>query len=125
MKISCPYCNKEALLVNGDIIYPHRPDLSEKKFWYCRPCGAYVGTHANSKRHIPLGRLANEELRKYKSLAHAAFDPLWKAKMAKDGMSKTKARRAGYEWLSGELGLEVKKCHIGSANVDICKRYTR
>lgn len=57
----CDYCNKDAELVGGDIIYPHRPDLYELKFYYCAVCEAWCGCHRGTTK--PLGRLANAELR--------------------------------------------------------------
>lgn len=63
MKVVCDYCGADAKLVTGDVIYPHRHDLRARRFWQCVPCDAYVGTHANSLNHHPLGRLANAELR--------------------------------------------------------------
>lgn len=113
-KVFCNYCNIEACLVTGDIIYPNRPDLKDKYFWYCNNCNAYVGTHTNSKRHAPLGRLANKELRLWKNNAHALFDPIWKSGQ----MSRIEA----YEWLACQLGIDVKKCHIGYFDVDTCKK---
>lgn len=118
----CPYCDQTAELVAGDVIYPHRPDLSSRCFWRCEPCGAWVGTHKDSKRHAPLGRLANVELRKAKQQAHAVFDPLWKGKMRRDKCSKTEARQAGYRWLADQLEIEGSACHIGMFDVETCRR---
>lgn len=114
MSILCDYCGKQAKLVQGDVIYPHRPDLYELWFWSCEPCQAYVGTHKQSKVHFPLGRLANHALRRAKNRAHAAFDPLWK-----DGPTK---RKEAYEWLSNGLGIDFKDCHIGMFNIEQCDR---
>ena len=41
--LKCPYCGKDAALVTGDKIYPHRPDLYDRNFWLCTACDAYVG----------------------------------------------------------------------------------
>ena len=119
---TCDYCANPAELVTGDAIYPHRPDLSGKWFWRCEPCGAYVGTHQNSKEHQPLGRLANAELRAAKVRAHAAFDPLWTQAMDSRNWSKTKARHAAYRWLADQLGIHRTDCHIGMFDVALCKR---
>ncbi len=61
--------------------------------------------------------------------AHAAFDPLWKAKQRKEGISASKARGAGYLWLANTLGIERKDCHIGMMDrataqrvVALCRR---
>ena len=110
--VVCPYCGVAADLVTGEAIYPHRPDLAEKQFWLCRPCQAWVGCHPGTTRS--LGRLANSELRRLKSAAHAAFDPLWK-----DGGMK---RGDAYGWLAGQLGIPRPDCHIGEFDEAMCRR---
>lgn len=116
----CSYCDRPAMLVPGRAVYPNRPQYWTKPVWWCPPCKAWVGCHPGTER--PLGRLANAELRAAKQAAHAAFDPLWKRKMDRDRCSKTKARRAGYAWLAAQLGIEIKRCHIGMMSVEECRR---
>lgn len=70
---------------------------------------------------MPLGRLADKELRRWKIRAHNAFDPLWQAKVAR-GFRKRAARDLGYNWLAGELGIKWEECHIGMFDVEMCKR---
>lgn len=118
----CDYCMQQTELVQGDVIYPHRPDLTALRFWLCRPCDAYVGCH---KEHAflpglgisdgtwPLGRLANAELRMWKSRAHAAFDPIWK--------SGRMHRNTAYAWLAVQLGIRGHECHIGMFDVERCR----
>ncbi len=113
MKVLCPYCEKDAKLVTGYQIYPHRLDLAELKVWACMPCDAWVGTHKNSREHKPLGRLANAELRKAKMKAHAAFDPWWK-----NGIM---TRHEAYAMLAEKMGLEPKDAHIGMFDVEQCE----
>lgn len=97
--LKCPYCDKNAKLVTGKEIYPHRTDLYGKFFWLCADCDAYVGCHPVTKHNKcasnPLGRLANAELRKAKMKAHASFDPIWK--------SGCKSRADAYKWLAESL----------------------
>ena len=112
MKVICPYCNKEAELVTGDIIYPHRQDLYEKSFYLCEPCNAYVGCHNGTDE--PLGRLANAELRQAKMWAHKFFDAIWKSGKMK--------RKQAYEWLADKLEIEIEDCHIGMFDIDMCKK---
>lgn len=116
MTILCDYCQQPAQLVNGEAIYPHRPDLYHLRFWQCVPCGAWVGCHKGTKR--PLGRLANAELRTAKIAAHVAFDQLWKRTTPAGCYSRTGA----YKWLAGQLGITVERCHIGMFNVAQCER---
>lgn len=108
----CPYCGYESELVKGDKIYPHRKDLYDKNFYLCGADNAYVGCHGNSTK--PLGRLADANLRKMKSAAHAAFDPLWK--------SGKISRSDAYRILSERLGIKREECHIGMFSPFQCQR---
>lgn len=116
---TCGYCLNPAELVKfGEGGYPYRSDYGP--VWLCRKDAAWVGCHAGTEN--ALGRLANAELRAAKQAAHAAFDPLWHRKMAREGCSKSQARRAGYRWLAAQLGLPVKKTHIGFMSLEECQR---
>lgn len=113
--VNCNYCGKSAELVTGETIYPHRPDLYSKNFYLCRPCDAYVGCHRTGTGDKPLGRLANAELRAWKSRAHAAFDPYWKNG---GGMG----RKTAYKRLAYRLGIKTDDCHIGMFDVETCQK---
>lgn len=120
-EVNCPYCCRPAALVkNSTNVYKVGRDFGP--VWVCWHCEAWVGCHKGSKRYAPMGRLANAALRKAKQAAHAAFDPLWKAKMRKDGLRKSAARKAAYAWLAAELGIEPKNCHVGYLDVAGCMR---
>lgn len=93
-------------------MYPRRPDLADKKFWACIPCDAFVGCHPGTEN--PLGSPANKDLRRERSAAHAAFDPIWKEKLL--------SRKAAYGWLAEKLQIEPKDCHIGHMNTELCRR---
>src|SRR5690606_32085616 len=97
---------------DGTEIYPHRPDLSAKKCYLCRPCDAYVGCHPGTTR--PLGTPANASLRRARRAAHDAFDATWRG----GKMSRTMA----YRWLCGELGIAAEDCHIGLFDEAMCER---
>ena len=114
MEVECPYCGKEAKLVTGDVIYPHRPDLEEKLFYHCKPCDAYVGTHV--KTGEPYGRLANKELRAARNKAHMFFDKLWKYSYSR------MTRKEAYAWLAHQMGLLKDDCHIGDFDVQQCNK---
>lgn len=111
--VVCPYCRHRAKLVTGEIIYPHRPDLSRLLFWQCSPCFAYVGTHKNSNG-VPLGRLANNGLRKMKQKAHATFDPIWK----RGELSRGQA----YAILADKMSLPINKTHFGMFTEQQCQQ---
>lgn len=111
--VFCPYCGRQAVYVDSKVVYGR----SYGMIYLCRPCKAYVGVHKGTD--IPLGRLANAELRCWKRAAHAAFDPLWKYGRFKG------YRRVAYGWLAKEMDLPLAKTHIGMFDVDQCKQAIR
>lgn len=114
---NCEYCGNQAQLVKGAKIYPHRPDLYHKDFYYCdnghEP--AYVGCHRGTIK--PLGRLADKELRSAKSRAHAEFDPMWR-----DKPSYFKSRGKAYNWLANKMKKPSHETHIGMFNIEECEQ---
>ncbi len=121
--IPCDYCGGIAELVTGRAVYPLRSDLWNKMFYRCAPCDAWVGCHPGTVR--PLGRLANAELRRWKGLAHAIFDPLWRRKMQKEKCRKADARGKAYQWLAAQMEIEPELCHIGMFDVEKCRQVVR
>lgn len=121
----CTHCQGNTVLVSGGEIYPHRPDLFDRYFWLCRPCEAWVGCHRAQKQvnakgkeiwsngAMPLGSVANRELRVLRHRVHALFDPMWK--------SGAKTRVEAYDWLSGVLGVASGRAHVAWMNVEQCK----
>lgn len=125
----CIECGKLAVQVSGREVYPHREDLWPKPFFRCA-CGAYVGCHPGTE--IPLGYPAGPVTRRARNDAHAAFDPLWKAKAAREGIKAGKARGLGYAWLARTLEIEPAACHISHMNaadarrvVEVCRNPRR
>jgi hypothetical protein len=123
MSIFCPYCSKEAAYTSSAQVYGGR---DYGRIYLCSPCEAWVGVHKGTDK--PLGRLADKELREWKKKAHAAFDPLWQAKLrnrrAERGPEYKQfwARGSGYKWLAEQLGISKTECHIGMFDVGMCKR---
>ena len=124
--VICPYCGNCAKVVNGDAIYPQRLDLALLKYHLCERCDAYVGCHlpgtyiwvggrkVASDGTLPMGRLANSELRRAKRAAHEVFDPLWR--------DTGTPRRAAYQWLANAMGLHIDNTHIGEFDLAQCRR---
>ena len=111
-EVTCQYCGKQAELVGGHVIYPHRDDLRSKQFYLCIACDAYVGCHRNTDR--PLGQLANRETRLMRQMAHAAFDPIWNGTHI--------SRNDAYGALTYSLAIPKDQCHIGMFDVEQCER---
>ncbi|MDB5445667.1 MAG: hypothetical protein JWQ97_984 [Phenylobacterium sp.] len=119
-RVDCGECGKPAGLVDGRLVYPHRPDLHAKHFWRCCACLAFVGCHQGTS--IPLGTPAGPETQAARRAAHGAFDPLWERKIRKEGVSKKHARGAAYRWLAEQLGIEPAKTHIGMMDAATARR---
>lgn len=116
----CPYCRGKAVLLRTSETIYNGTDYGP--VWACLPCEAWVGCHRNSRRFMPLGRLANAELRAAKHRAHEAFDPLWQAVAKRDGIASAAARERGYAWLGAQLGLDRTRCHMGKMSIEECNR---
>jgi len=112
-------------IADGEAIYPRRRDLWKddeggKRWWWRCKCGAYVGTHKGTI--TALGKPAGEATRKARIEAHAAFDPLWRKRMALSGLTQKTARGRGYKWLAAQLGIDRKACHIGDMTAEMARR---
>lgn len=112
----CPYCGEKPQLVDSSVIYNGR---SYGMIYLCKPCNAYVGCHKNTTN--PLGRLADKDLREWKKMAHKYFDNLWARSANHNKITRPAARKNGYAWLSKQLDIEYKYCHIGMFDVETCK----
>ena len=66
-------------------------------------CDAYVRTHPGT--NIPVGTLANRELRTLRNQAHHYFDQLY--------LSGLMSKQDAYLWLAGLLQVPLSKAHIG------------
>jgi hypothetical protein len=116
----CNYCAAKAALVRpGEDGYPYRDDHGP--FWLCASCEVWIGIFTRSKRHVPLGRLANAELREWKAKLHAALEPLVAAKVRRDECNLFGARAKGMKWLAGEMKIDPKECSIHLLDVAQCK----
>ena len=104
----CPYCSGQLTLGNGSTIGHYRKEYVIKAFWYCGNKEhdlAYVGCHKDTA--IPLGFVANFNLRQLKVDAHKAFNSLWSGKTAH------MTRKQAYIWLADKLNVPANECHIG------------
>lgn len=108
LRVKCPYC--------GALADHVRNQWGVK--YECVPCDARVGCHKGTD--IPLGSLANAELRAARIEAHTALDRLWRT-----AKNKRKAREAAYAFLGNEMGLRAEQCHIGKFNLAQCADVVR
>ena len=106
--MNCNYCGAKVELQKGSTVYPRREDLADVNVWVCPECHARCGCHKGTE--LPMGTLANAELRELRMHTHTHLDRLWKEHYM--------SRNATYTWLAFELDVPFKFCHIAMFDLD-------
>ena len=109
---TCRYCGNEVVFTSNAEIYGR--EYGNGKCYLCRNCRAFVGVHTGTI--IPLGTLANDELRKARNQAHTEFDKLWR------GNTRILTRFNAYKWLAEEMDLKQEDTHIALFEIEQCKK---
>ncbi len=106
LKGECPEC------IGGDLILR---DSKYGLFYGCEHFPACRGKHgAHKETGEPFGKPADKETREWRIRAHSSFDKLWKSGKVK--------RKKAYSILSELMGMKEGKAHIGSFNIEQCKK---
>lgn len=110
--IRCPYCGANATLHPSSYVYGESAKHSGYLYVCDRypHCDSYVGAHKDSK--LPMGTLANGDLRNKRIQAHKSFDWMWKSGL----MTKWQA----YKWMQGKLALNEEQAHIAKFSEYMC-----
>lgn len=111
--IRCCYCGSSVTLRSAEGIVPQcKPGTM---LYVCRnypACDSYVKVHPGTK--LPMGSLANRELRTLRQKAHFHFNQLYETGFM--------SREEAYEWLSAVLNLPMGKAHIGLLGQYYCQQ---
>ncbi len=98
-RMRCPYCGSPVVLRSADGIY--RENSQGAMLYVCSrypECDAYVKVHPGT--NIPMGSLANHELRTLRRTAHYYFDQLYKIGRM--------TRQESYRWLADKICVPLK-----------------
>ena len=106
----CVYCGAPVIFTSNAQIYGR--EYGNGRCYKCTECDAYVGVHDGT--YIPLGRLADRELRALKKRCHYIFDPVWQGKRLR--------RDRAYNRLAQLLGIRPEHCHFGWFDKDMLLR---
>lgn len=112
-QMRCPYCGSPVVYRSADGIY--RENNKGTMLYVCSrypECDSYVRAHAGT--NIPVGSLANHELRSLRRTAHHYFDQLHESGY----MSKQDA----YQWLADLIMAPLSEAHIGHLGEYYCKQ---
>ena len=113
VNIKCPYCGSRALLRPASVVYGEKAADPAAPYYVCArfpACDAYVAAH--KKNCLPMGTLANGDLRHKRILAHRALKELQSFRHME--------KWAAYLWLQGKLGLNEEQAHIGLFSGQMC-----
>lgn len=100
----CPYCGSTVVYRSADGIY--HENKKGTMLYVCSnfpECDAYVRVHAGT--NIPVGSLANHELRSLRRTAHHYFDQLH--------LSGYMSKQDAYKWLADLVMAPMSEAHIG------------
>ncbi len=118
VNIKCPYCGSRALLRPASVIYGGNAIDPTAPYYVCArfpACNSYVAAHRDTR--LPMGTLADRDLRRKRIEAHKAFNRLWETGL----MGKKQA----YRWLQAKLGLPEQEAHIGRFSLFRCEEVIR
>lgn len=107
---SCTFCKGEVAIVHHNDIFG-RACGDWPWVYACQSCDARVGMHPQT--NIPLGTLADHELREVRKRAKAPFQLLHESGLM--------SRREAYQALADELSIPVNTCHFGWFNLKQCE----
>lgn len=110
--LRCPYCGSGAVYRSADGIY--RENKEGIMLYVCSKypeCDAYVRVHKGTK--IPMGELADRELRNLRREAHYYFDQLYQTGIM--------TRDEAYRWLADQISAPMSEAHFGHMGVYYCK----
>jgi len=113
---NCGYCGGQPRVVSDPAeIQSLGLTYRGRAIWICSnaDCDAAVGCHADTT--IPLGTLANNELRRARARAHEIFDKLFEFDPNPD------RRKQLYIELANYLELPIEKTHIGMFDLAHCE----
>ena len=112
VQIRCPYCGAKATLRPSSSVYGNTTKIDGFLYVCDRypKCDAYVTAHRQSR--LPMGTLANGDLRHKRIEAHKAFD--W---LRKSGLMP---KRQAYKWMQAKLGLNEDQAHIAKFSAFMC-----
>lgn len=110
--VRCPYCRAKATLHPASYIFGDAARPGSFLYVCDRypSCNSYVGAHRRTK--LPMGSLADGDLRHKRIEAHKAFDWMWKSGL----MTKAQA----YKWMQAKLGISSSQAHIAKFSYYMC-----
>jgi len=112
--ILCRYCGGSVRVAHHSEIYNGKSYGTWPWVYLCPDCGAHVGIHQDTD--IPLGILADSDLRRSRAGCKGPFERLHQVKRL--------TRSEAYGLLAKKLGIPIEECHFGWFDTAMCKKAT-
>lgn len=115
VNIKCPYCRSSAHLRPASLVYGDHAEDPNAKLYVCDrypACDAYVAAHRDTL--LPMGTLADRQLRRKRMEAHSSMD-----RLVRSGLMN---RKQVYRWLQLQMGLPESEMHIGKFSEFRCQK---
>lgn len=112
-QVNCPYCGAPAICRPASMVHGKNTWQKGTHLYVCTrwpDCDSYVTAHKNTL--LPMGSLANKNLRYKRILAHEALEELRQMRHMDTW--------AVYIWLQMKLELSPDKAHIGMFSEEMC-----
>lgn len=112
-QMRCPYCGSSVVYRSADGIY--HDNSKDTMLYVCShypECDSYVRVHQGT--NIPVGSMANHELRTLRRTAHYYFDQLYR--------SGYMTKQDAYQWLADLISAPISQAHIGYLGDYYCKQ---
>lgn len=112
----CNCCIDNGNSITDNIVLVENKEIYGRNYgdwpwiYLCKECRAYVGLHPYT--HIPLGTLADKELREARKTSKSYFEILHK--------SGFKSRSEAYKMLAQKMGIPTEECHFGWFDIERC-----
>ena len=107
----CNICGEEAVRESSHMEIYGKVYSDWPYNYLCECCGAYVGMHPFT--NIPLGTLADKELRELRKISKYFFNQIWQEECL---LSRSDA----YAELAKRMGIPAEQCHFGWFNKEQC-----
>lgn len=107
----CSYCNSNVVITTNDEVYG-KTYGEYPWIYYCTNCEAFVGIHPYT--NIPLGTLADKQLRTARKHAKDPFNKIWQSGLT--------TRTEMYDKLAKYLNIEREHCHFGWFTFEQCQK---
>ena len=107
----CYLCEGTRITLERNSVVYNGKEYGDWPYIYlCNDCRAYVGLHPET--NIPLGTLADEEIRQARKLCKDPFEKLWR--------SGKMTRNEAYKALAAYFRIEKEECHFAWFTAEMC-----